>query len=98
MTEVRFQQPPTEYEQRYFSQLLRDLRQTFIGIMTPGKTTIGFLTLIPPPNGCPTNGAGYPPGTVYSDSGTLKIVLPDVAYAPPLYAATAVGTVTATGS
>lgn len=97
MADVRFPTPPDQYDKDYFDQLIRNIRQTFIGLMTPGTVTTGLLVFTVDPRGCPTNPSGLRPGTVYCDNGTLKMVLPNVGYAPSIELASSLGTVRATG-
>jgi len=96
--DVRFQDPPADYDRKYFSLLLRDIRQLFQTVMTPSTLTTGLLVFTIDPRGCPLNGNGLRPGTVYCDAGTLKMVLPDTGYAPSFLATAHLGTVIATGS
>ena len=91
------QQPPAEYSQRYFAELVRDLQQMIYTQSVPMVWNMGGIIFVPPPNGIPTNGAGFPVGTVYVDTDTLKIVLPNHAYAPTLKIYVHLGTVVATG-
>lgn len=93
-TGSNLQQPPSAYDQRYFAQLVRDLVQSFNSLATPGRTTIGLLTLVPP---YPALAYGLPLGTVYADDGILKIVLGDRAYAGSLKLTITLASVVATG-
>lgn len=97
MSDVRFQVPPKDYSQPYFSALLRDIRQLFISLQTPTTTTIGKLVFIPPPQGIPTSAYGQPVGTVYVDGDVLKMVLGETAYVSSLTMASDLGIVIATG-
>lgn len=97
MAEFRFQDPPDEYAKNYFSQLVRELTQTFSSLRIPSTVITGRLIFTVSPRGCPTVANGLPPGSVYADGDILKIVLVNAAYAPSFLLTAAVGTVVATG-
>jgi len=69
---------PTEYNPEYFNQLIRSLNiyLTQIGSTTP--IVIDQLTLL----ALPTSPVGLRPGTVWNDSGTLKIVIANTILVP----------------
>ena len=94
MTNFVFQTPPPNYDPSYFSRMIRDLRQVFTTLTAIQPTHVATLGI----TNCPTNGGGLRVGDVYSDSGTLKIVLANVAYVSPTSMTSSLGTVVATGS
>ncbi len=65
----RLPEPPTEYSQQYMADLLRSL-QTFIEQeRNPGEMRGTKLTL----TDLPTSATGLEAGTLYNDSGTVKV-------------------------
>jgi hypothetical protein len=62
---------PGEYNPEYFNQLIRALNIYLNQIGSTTPIVIDQLTLL----ALPTSPAGLRPGTVWNDSGTLKIVL-----------------------
>ena len=62
--------PPKEYSEEYVNQLVRSLNSYFrlLGSTTP--IVVDSITL----NDLPTSSTGLPPGSVWNDGGTLKIV------------------------
>ena len=62
---------PTEYNPEYLNQLIRALNTYLNQIGSTTPIVIDQLTLL----ALPTSPAGLRPGTVWNDSGTLKIVL-----------------------
>lgn len=87
-----FSSAPSDYSQRYFNQLLDDLRRIVVQLNNPGPVVCSSLRFLQ----LPTTGAMLPGGSVFIDGDTLKIVDPDVPYAPTMLAMTAVGSVTVT--
>jgi hypothetical protein len=78
---VYFQQPPPQYSQNYFSQLIRDMRKAINNVMNPGQITVGILHFTSPV-GCPLSPVGLAPGTVWCDpaTGHLLMVMPNTAF------------------
>lgn len=82
LTSTAFPIAPTEYNVEYMSRLIKQIKlaldkQSSIGPITCGSDltgTVGHvisgLTII----NVPTSSTGLPSGSVWSDSGTLKIV------------------------
>ncbi len=89
-----FPTPPEEYDAAYVADLIRALNYFVdqVGNAGPMRGTTLVLTDLP------TSGAQLETGAVYSDNGTLKIVLVNVGYASSVSAALSIGTVTVTTS
>ena len=65
----RLPEPPIEYTQQYMADLVRSL-QTFIEQeRNPGEMRGTKLTL----TDLPTSATGLETGTLYNDSGTIKV-------------------------
>lgn len=62
--------PPADYDQQYFNQLVRSLNTYFRQAGSTTPIVVDSITL----NDLPTSSAGLPAGSVWNDSGTLKIV------------------------
>lgn len=62
--------PPDGYDQQYFNQLVRSLNTYFRQAGSTTPIVVDSITL----NNLPTSSAGLPAGSVWNDSGTLKIV------------------------
>ena len=89
-----FPTPQEEYDVRYMADLIRALNYFVEQVGNPGAirgTTLVLTEL-------PTSGAQLETGSVYNDSGTLKIVLANVGYASSISAVASIGTVTVTPS
>ena len=89
----RFPRPiGDEITVEYLNQLVTIIERTFDEFQVDGGirgTTLNLTNL-------PTNAGGLRVNDVYSDSGVLKIVLPNVAYASTFIGRTSIGTVTVT--
>jgi hypothetical protein len=85
---------PQSYDFNFMSQFIRALTSYFslLDSTTPIQVDSIILSRLP------TNGAGLPLGAVYSDNGTLKIVVPYQAYAASLQATATLGNVSVTTS
>ena len=62
--------PPVQYDQNWANQLIRNLNAYFTALQNPGPmrgTTISLTDL-------PTSSAGLASGSLWNDSGTVKIV------------------------
>ena len=77
--------PPETYDQSYQNALIRVISQALTALQTNGS-----LNLF----GVPATGYNLAIGDVYQDAGTLKVVLPNRAYAPSLAAMSKLGSVT----
>lgn len=75
--------PPKDYNQDYMNRLVKQLSLTIARInaiqpLTVGSDLSGELAGYPVSGltivNVPTSSAGLPPGSVWSDGGTLKIV------------------------
>lgn len=75
--------PPRDYNQDYMNRLVKQLALTIAKInavrpLTVGSDLAGELAGYPVSGltivNVPTSSAGLPPGSVWSDGGTLKIV------------------------
>lgn len=65
----RLPEPPLEYSQQYMADLLRSV-QTFIEQQrNPGEIRGTKITL----TDLPTSATGLETGTLYNDSGTIKV-------------------------
>ena len=84
--------PPLQYDANFMSQLVRALATYFNLLDSTTPIQVDGLIL----SGLPTNGAGLPLGSVYSDDGTLKIVVLYRSYAASLQATATIGNVTVT--
>jgi hypothetical protein len=62
--------PPLEYDRNYMDQLNRILRFYFTSLQNPGPMRATTLTL----TDLPTSATGLPAGSLWNDSGTIKIV------------------------
>jgi hypothetical protein len=63
---------PSEYSPEYFNQLTRALNVYLNQIGSTTPIVVDQLTLL----ALPISPVGLKPGTVWNDSGTLKIVIP----------------------
>lgn len=75
--------PPSEYDQQYMQRLVRQLDLTIKTLNSVRPLTVGSdltsQTAAYPISGLtivnvPTSSTGLPPGSIWSDSGILKIV------------------------
>lgn len=62
--------PPAEYDQNYFSEVVRALSLFMQAERNPGPARSTTLVL----TDLPTSSTGLKVGTVWNDSGTLKVV------------------------
>ena len=62
--------PPLDYDSQYFNLIVRQLNYYMQQHANPGAMIGTTLTL----SDLPTSATGLAPGTVWNDSGTLKIV------------------------
>ena len=69
---------PEKYNPEYFNQLIRALNVYLSQIGSTTPIVIDQLTLL----ALPTSPVGLRPGTVWNDSGTLKIVLANTILVP----------------
>jgi hypothetical protein len=83
---------PDSYNSNFMSQLTRALTSYFNLLDSTTPIQVDSMIL----SGLPTNGAGLAIGSVYSDNGTLKIVVPYQAYAASLQATATLGDVSVT--
>jgi hypothetical protein len=65
-----FPVPPQVYDQRYFSELIRAFSVYVAQQNNPGEGRNTTLVL----TNLPTSASGLEVGSVYNDSGTLKVV------------------------
>jgi len=63
--------PPTAYSEQYFNQLVRSLNTYFQQVGSTTPIVVDSITL----NNLPTSAVGLPVGSVWNDTGTLKIVI-----------------------
>ena len=83
---------PRDYDSNFMSQLIRSLTSYFSLLDSTTPIQVDSIIL----SGLPTNGAGLPLNAVYSDGGTLKIVVPYLAYSASLQATVTIGNVSVT--
>ena len=89
-----FPSPPEGYERAYADDLVRTLNAFVQQVANSGALRGTTLVL----TDLPTSGFQLATGSVFNDSGTLKIVLVNVGYSGSVSAASAIGTVTVTTS
>ena len=89
-----FPTPSEEYDSQYMADLIRALNYLVeqVGNAGPIRGTTLVLTDLP------TSGAQLETGSVFNDSGKLKIVLANVGYSGSVSASGGIGTVTVTTS
>jgi hypothetical protein len=84
--------PTPAYDVNYMSQFIRALGNYFVLLDSTTPIQVDSIIL----SNTPTNAGGLAIGSVYSDDGTLKIVLPNKAYAASLKATATVNNVSVT--
>lgn len=62
--------PPREYNQSYFNEIIRAFSLFIQEQRNPGDIRGATLTI----TDLPTSATGLPVGTIWNDSGTLKVV------------------------
>lgn len=62
--------PPVDYDQNWANQTIRTLNFYFTALQNPGPMRATTLTL----TDLPTSSAGLATGSLWNDSGTVKIV------------------------
>lgn len=87
-----FPSAPEGYSRVYLDDLVRALNIFAEQAANPGNVRGTDMVL----TDLPVSGAGLATGSVFNDSGTLKIVLANIGYASAVSAAGAIGTVTVT--
>ncbi len=65
----RLPEPPTEYTQQYMADLVRSLQVFIEQERNPGEMRGTKLTL----TDLPTSATGLETGSLYNDSGTIKV-------------------------
>ena len=66
----RLPEPPTEYTQQYMADLVRSIQVFIEQERNPGEMRGTKLTL----TALPTSATGLETGSLYNDSGTVKVV------------------------
>jgi len=61
--------PPTEYDQRYFAELVQSIAVYMQQERNPGEGRFTKVVL----TDLPTSATGLEPGTLWNDSGTVKV-------------------------
>lgn len=87
-----FARPPSEYDQRYFSDVVRGLAALIEVIRAPGEgrqTTIVLTNLR-------SNDVGLEPGTIFEVDGALRVSVLYKSYVAGVSASGGVGTVAVT--
>jgi len=64
-----FSLPPDEYDQQYFSEMVRSLSQLVTQLQNPGELRGTKITL----TDLPTSGEGLETGALFNDNGTIKV-------------------------
>jgi hypothetical protein len=90
MGRPRLPDAPSEYHQQAFAQLINALDTYFATLDNPGAAVFSTLRLL----NVPGSGNGLPAGSVWSDAGVLKLVLPGTGYAKGAQGTGKIGTVT----
>ena len=85
-----FPVPPSQYDQRYFSELVRAFALFIEQQRNPGEGRNTNLVL----TNLPTSDFGLEPGSLFQDNGFVKIALSNLAYGTGAPATGSVGTVT----
>jgi hypothetical protein len=88
----RFENPPEDYNKRYFDNMTNMLNVLMNALRSPGvgrQTTMVLTDL-------PTNDSGLEPGALFQVNGTVYISVRNRAYAEGLSATGRVGSVTVT--
>jgi hypothetical protein len=63
--------PPAEYSAQYLNQIVRTLNQYFQQLGSTNPIEVDSILL----RNLPTSATGLPVGSVWNDTGTLKIVI-----------------------
>lgn len=61
--------PPAQYDQRYFAELVQSIAIYMQQERNPGEGRFTNVVL----TDLPTSATGLPPGTLWNDSGTVKV-------------------------
>lgn len=61
--------PPAQYDQRYFAELVQSIAIYIQQERNPGEGRFTNVVL----TDLPTSATGLPPGTLWNDSGTVKV-------------------------
>ena len=85
-----FPVPPNQYDQRYFSELVRAFALFIEQQRNPGEGRNTNLVL----TNLPSSDFGLEVGTLFQDNGVLKVTLSNLAYSGSSSATGTVGTVT----
>ena len=64
-----FSLPPDEYDQQYFSEMVRSLSQLVTQLQNPGELRGTKITL----TDLPTSDEGLETGALFNDNGTIKV-------------------------
>jgi hypothetical protein len=85
-----FADPPTQYSQTYFSELVRSFATYLVNMQNPGLARATNITL----TNLPTTDFGLEPGTLFQQNGFVKVALTNVPHVGGVGATAGVGTVT----
>lgn len=66
----QFPLAPEEYDRQYFDEMVRSLTQLVVQLQNPGELRGTKITL----TDLPTSPTGLETGTLYNDSGIVKVV------------------------
>ena len=85
-----FPDPPGQYSQTYFSELVRSFATYLVNMQNPGLARATNITL----TSVPTTDFGLEPGTLFQQNGFVKITLENTPHVGGVSATAGVGTVT----
>jgi hypothetical protein len=87
-----FPLPPTEYDPRYFTEILRSFSTYLQQMQNPGegRNTFSVFTALQ------TDDYALEPGAIFNHDGYVRVPLPNAPYVRGSSATTSVGTITVT--
>lgn len=85
-----FPDPPRQYSQTYFSELVRSFSTYLVNMQNPGLSRATNITL----TNLPTTDFGLEPGTLFQQAGFVKVALPNTPHVGGVSATASVGSVT----
>jgi hypothetical protein len=85
-----FPDPPSQYSQTYFSELVRSFATYLINMQNPGLGRATNITL----TNLPTTDSGLEAGTLFQQNGFVKIALINAPHVGGVSATAGVGSVT----
>ena len=88
----RFENPPGDYNKKYFDNMVNMLNVLMVALRSPGVGRQTTMTL----TDLPTNDSGLEPGALFQVGGQVRISVANIAYVQGLAATGGVGTVSVT--